>query len=268
MPEGHTLHRLAIALNEAFAGRTIAATSPQGRFTESAATIDQTAMIAASAHGKHLFCEFDCGRWLHVHLGLIGSFLLSDPEPPRGQVRLRLATARTVADLRGPQLCAIKTSAEIDAQIAKLGPDPLRCDADPEVAWHRIQRAARPIAALLMDQAILSGIGNVYRAEVLFRNRVNPYRPGSQLSKRSWLGIWTDLVELMPIGVRDGRIDTVRPEHSPGAMGRPPRQDIRGGEVYVYRRAGQACLVCGSRIRSEVLAGRNLFWCGNCQRRG
>ena len=69
MPEGHTLHRLAIALNEAFAGRTIAATSPQGRFTESAATIDQTAMIAASAHGKHLFCEFDCGRWLHVHLG-------------------------------------------------------------------------------------------------------------------------------------------------------------------------------------------------------
>ncbi|HKH54262.1 MAG TPA: zinc finger domain-containing protein, partial [Propionibacteriaceae bacterium] len=65
-----------------------------------------------------------------------------------------------------------------------------------------------------------------------------------------------------------GRIDTVRPEHTPEAMHRPPRQDIRGGEVYVYRRTGQPCLVCGSAIRTEVLAGRNLFWCGKCQRRG
>jgi endonuclease VIII len=268
MPEGHTLHRLARALNEAFAGRAVAASSPQGRFAQSAAEIDQTVMIAASAHGKHLFCGFDSERWLHIHLGLIGSFLLSAPEPPRGQVRLRLATAETVADLRGPQLCALKTPAEIDAQIAVLGPDPLRSDADPDLAWHRIRRASRPIGALLMDQSVLSGIGNVYRAEVLFRNQVNPYRPGTKLSLRSWHGIWTDLVELMPLGVRTGRIDTVRPEHSPQAMGRPPRQDNRGGEVYVYRRAGQACLVCGSRIRAEVLAGRNLFWCGNCQRRG
>jgi len=268
MPEGHTLHRLAFALNNAFAGQTVAATSPQGRFAESAAEINRTVMLGASAHGKHLFCEFDHERWLHVHLGLIGTFLLSTPEPPRGQVRLRLATPQTVADLRGPQLCALETPNEIEAQLAVLGPDPLRSDADPDVAWRRIRRASRPIAALLMDQAVLSGIGNVYRAEVLFRNRVNPYRPGSKLNRRSWLGIWSDLVELMPVGVRTGRIDTVRPEHTPEAMGRPPRQDIRGGEVYVYRRAGQPCLVCGSRIRAEVLAGRNLFWCGNCQRRG
>jgi formamidopyrimidine-DNA glycosylase len=268
MPEGHTLHRLALALSEAFAGRTIAASSPQGRFARSAAELDGTVMIDASAHGKHLFCEFDYSRWLHVHLGLIGSFLLSTPEPPRGQVRLRLATPQTVADLRGPQLCAIKTPAEIEAQIAALGPDPLRPDANPNVAWHRIRRTSRPIAALLMDQEILSGVGNVYRAEVLFRNRVDPHRPGSKLSRRSWQSIWSDLVELMPLGVRDGRIDTVRPEHTPEAMGLAPRQDIRGSEVYVYRRAGQPCLVCGSRIRTEVLAGRNLFWCGKCQRRG
>ena len=268
MPEGHTLHRLALALNEAFAGRTVAATSPQGRFAESAAQIDGKVMINASAHGKHLFCEFDGERWLHIHLGLIGTFLLSAPQPPYGQVRLRLATSQTIADLRGPQLCAIKTPGEVEAQVAQLGPDPLRSDADPDLAWRRIRRASRPIAALLMDQAILSGIGNVYRAEVLFRNRINPYRPGSKLTRRSWQGIWSDLVELMPIGVRDGRIDTVRPEHTPEAMGRPPRQDIRGGEVYVYRRAGQPCLVCGSRIRTEILAGRNLFWCGRCQRRG
>jgi endonuclease-8 len=268
MPEGHTLHRLASALNDAFAGRSVAATSPQGRFAESAALLDQTVMIEATAHGKHLFCEFDLERWLHVHLGLIGSFVVSAPEPPWGAVRLRLATRETVADLRGPQVCAIVTEAQVKARMDLLGPDPLRSDADPDLAWRRIRRASRPIAALLMDQAILSGIGNVYRAEVLFRNRVDPHRSGNTLSRRSWQGIWSDLVELMPIGVRDGRIDTVRPEHTPEAMGRPPRHDIRGGEVYVYRRTGQPCLVCGSRVRTEVLAGRNLFWCGKCQRRG
>jgi endonuclease-8 len=165
-------------------------------------------------------------------------------------------------------LCAVQTPTEVAIQLSELGPDPLRADADPEHAWRRIHRATRPIAALLMDQTILSGVGNVYRAEVLFRNRINPHRSGNKLSRRSWLGIWTDLVELMPLGVVHNRIDTVRPEHTPEAMGRPPRKDDHGGEVYVYRRAGMPCLVCGSRIRTEVLAGRNLFWCGRCQRRG
>src|SRR5919112_3208887 len=186
MPEGHTLHRLARGLNEAFGGRVVAASSPQGRFAKSAAMIDHTVLVEATAHGKHLFCKFDPERWLHVHLGLIGSFMLSAPEPPRGEVRLRLATPQAVADLRGPQLCAIETRGEVAAQLAALGPDPLRADADPDVAWRRIHRATRPIAALLMDQTILSGIGNVYRAEVLFRNRVNPHRPGNKLSRRSW----------------------------------------------------------------------------------
>ncbi len=268
MPEGHTLHRLALDLTEAFGGRVPAVTSPQGRFASSAVLLDQTLFIEATAHGKHLFAEFDDDRWLHVHLGLIGTFVLGPPDPPRGEVRVRLATSEVVADLRGPQLCAVRTRAEIDAQIAGLGPDPLRPDADPEQGWHRIHRSNRPIGALLMDQSVLSGVGNVYRAEVLFRNRIDPHRPGNKLTRRSWNGIWSDLLELMPQGVLDNRIDTVRPEHGPEAMGRPPRKDDHGGEVYVYRRAGMACWVCGSRVRTEVLAGRNLFWCGRCQRRG
>ncbi|HLM21477.1 MAG TPA: DNA-formamidopyrimidine glycosylase family protein [Propionibacteriaceae bacterium] len=268
MPEGHTLHRLALDLTEAFGGRVVSVSSPQGRFAESAAQLDKTQMIEGTAHGKHLFCEFDGDRFLHIHLGLIGSFDLGPPQPPRGLVRVRIASEQAVADLRGPQLCALITRAEVATQLAMLGPDPLREDADPDLAWRRIHRATRPIAALLMDQTILSGVGNVYRAEVLFRNRINPHRPGNKLSRRSWLGIWADLVELMPQGVVTKRIDTVRPEHTPEAMGRPPRQDDHGGEVYVYRRAGMACLVCGSKVRTELLAGRNLFWCARCQRRG
>jgi endonuclease-8 len=268
MPEGHTLHRLAGQLNDSFGGRTVRVTSPQGRFAASAAELDATTMLASSAHGKQLFCDFADDRVLHIHLGLIGSLDVGPPAPVRGEVRVRLATDEAVADLRGPQLCTIKTPDEVAALVSTLGPDPLRADADPEQAWARVRRSGRPVAALLMDQSVVSGVGNVYRAEVLFRNRIDPHRPGRELTRRSWQAIWTDLVELMPLGVRDGRIDTVRLEHTPEVMGRPPRVDDHGGEVYVYRRAGQSCFVCGSRIRTEALAGRNLFWCGRCQRRG
>jgi hypothetical protein len=77
--------------------------------------------------------------------------------------------------------------------------------------------------------------------------------------RRTFDAIWSDLVELMPLGVRDDRIDTVRPEHSPERMGRPPRVDRHGGEVYVYRRHEQACLVCGGPVRKEDVAGRKLW---------
>lgn len=267
MPEGHTLHRLALDLAGAFGGTTPEVSSPQGRMAETAALLTGTELEETSAHGKHLFLHFAGERIVHIHLGLIGKFQFSPYAPPTGQVRLRLTDRVIAADLRGPQLCVLRTPAEVDAQLAKLGPDPLRTDADPDKAWARIQRSGKPIAALLMDQSVLSGVGNVYRAEVLFRNRLAPMTPGKDFRKASWQAVWADLVALMPIGVRDNRIDTVRPEHTPEAMGRPPRVDDHGGEVYVYRRNGLPCFVCGSLVRTTVLEGRNLFWCGRCQRR-
>ena len=111
------------------------------------------------------------------------------------------------------------------------------------------------------------GAGNIYRAEVLFRHRINPFKEGRTVSRRTWNAVWPDLVDLLRLGVRDGRIDTVRDEHLPGAMGREPRVDRHGGEVYVYRRAGLPCLVCGTPVRTQVLEGRNLYWCPRCQRR-
>jgi len=100
---------------------------------------------------------------------------------------------------------------------------------------------------------------------VLFRHRIHPLRPGRTLRVGQWRAIWADLVELMAEGVRTGRIDTVRPEHTPEAMGRPPRKDDHGGEVYVYRRTSMPCLLCGSTVRTGELVGRNIFWCPQCQ---
>jgi endonuclease-8 len=274
MPEGHTLHRLADELTATFAGRVVRAGSPQGRFADSAALVDGQVLVGAEAWGKHLFVAFPDERFVHIHLGLYGRLDVAtgeDVPPAIGQVRLRLVTAdrdwHAWADLRGATTCELVTREQRDAVLARSGPDPLRADADPGRAWDRIRRSKAPIGGLLMDQAVLAGVGNVYRAELLFRHRLDPMRPGHTLRAGQWQAMWDDLVVLMREGVRTGRIDTVRPEHMPEAMGRPPRRDDHGGEVYVYRRTGQACHVCGTTVRAAELQGRNLFWCPQCQRR-
>ena len=281
MPEGHTLRKLADDLTAAFAGRRVRVTSPQGRFAADAEQLDGSRVVGADSAGKHLFVEHEGERFVHVHLGLIGQFDVhagvvggaAGVPDPVGAVRLRLVTLddatdprpAAYADLRGAIICDLVGAARRAEILGRLGPDPLRPDADPDLAWRRISASPRAIGDLLMDQKVLAGVGNVYRAEVLFRNRIHPLRPGNTLRSGQWRAMWADLVALMAEGVRTGRIDTVRPEHTPEAMGRAPRKDDHGGEVYVYRRTSQPCLVCGTPVRTGELAGRNSFWCPKCQ---
>jgi endonuclease-8 len=289
MPEGHVIHRLAAELDHAFAGRTVTVSSPQGRFAEASALLDQTVFRTADAFGKHLILDFSPptvpepdegperhegpsatpGPFVHIHLGLIGKLRWVKPDAVEGAgtLRLRIQTDEHAAELRGPQACALVGPEEVAALVAGLGPDPLRADADPERGWLRVHRSDRTIASLLMDQRVAAGVGNIYRAEVLYRQRIHPDTPGSALSRRAWNRIWADFVELMPQGVLHGRIDTVRPEDSPEVTGRDPRVDRHGGEVYVYRRQGQPCLVCGREVSLRLFEGRNLYWCPRCQRR-
>ncbi|WP_410649113.1 Fpg/Nei family DNA glycosylase [Amycolatopsis sp. cmx-4-54] len=267
MPEGHTLHRLARLHKRRFAGHPVEVSSPQGRFAAEASRLDGRVLVKAEAYGKHLFHDYGPHGTVHVHLGLYGMFSdvpLPVPEPV-GQVRMRLAGPTHFADLRGPTRCELLDGPQVDAIKARLGPDPLRRDAKPDKAWERISRSKTSIAALLMDQSVLAGVGNVYRAEVLFRHGVAPLVPGRALDRALWEDMWADLVTLMRHGVRVGRIDTVAPEHLPEVTGRAPRQDRHGGEVYVYRREGMPCLVCGTAVLRSDLAARNLFWCPTCQ---
>ncbi|MBT2449189.1 Fpg/Nei family DNA glycosylase [Streptomyces sp. ISL-43] len=267
MPEGHTIHRLAEDHLMRFAGWEVAVSSPQGRFAESAALLDGRILDGVDAHGKHLFLGFKESGWIHIHLGLFGKYALGPaPAPPATDtVRLRLASDDYFSDLRGPTTCAWITDGEKLAISDRLGPDPLRNRDDPDRAWARISRSRTTVAALLMDQKVVAGVGNVYRAEVLFRHAIDPYRLGKDLTRAEWDAIWADLALLMREGVRNNRIDTVRDEHLPEAMGRPPRVDDHGGEVYVYRRANMPCHICGREIRTAALAARNLFWCPGCQ---
>jgi DNA-formamidopyrimidine glycosylase len=262
MPEGHTVRRHAVEHARRFKGQVLSVTSPQQRFVEGAALLDGTRLERTDAYGKHLFLVFEAKRLLHVHLGLYGSWTFGDtPAPaPRGAVRVRLVGESSYADLRGATGVELWTPADKKDLLARLGPDPLRRDAKPDRAWARLSKSRAAVGQLLMDQAVLAGVGNVFRAETLFRARIEPHRPGREVSREEWEAIWADLVGLMRAGLRAGRIVTTRPEDRP-RKGRARAEDAH----YVYRRTGQPCRVCGTPIRTEVLAGRNLFWCPACQ---
>ena len=262
MPEGHTLHRLARLHQRRYAGAPVAVSSPQGRFDD-AAIIDGQVFRRASAWGKHLFHHYDDGSIVHVHLGLYGTFREArvPMAPAVGAVRMRIIGAEYGTDLRGPTACDLIDEAQASAILDRLGPDPLRSDADPASAWARISKSRRAIGALLMDQAVLAGVGNIYRAELLFRHGIDPYRAGRDVDEDEFMAAWTDLVELMKVGVRRGRIIVIRPEDDHGAPAYGPKRP----RTYVYRRTGEPCRLCGMPIRSAEMEGRNLFWCPGCQ---
>ena len=267
MPEGHTIHRLATRHRELFAGHPVTVSSPQGRFTAGAALIDGRVLRDTEAYGKHLLHHYEDDRTVHVHLGLYGKFTegeLPVPEPV-GQIRMRLIGSGHWLELRGPTACQVLEPDAVELLKARLGADPLRDDADPAAAYARIRSSTKPLFALLLDQSIVAGCGLIYANEVLFRAGLAPTTPGRMIAADQWDEIWTDLRALMKEGVARGRIDTVHTRHTPEAMRRAPRVDRHGGEVYVYRRPGQPCLVCETPVARGPLAGRNLYWCPTCQ---
>ncbi len=329
MPEGHSVHRIARQFDRNIVGRTVSASSPQGRFAEGASVIDGREALEVRAVAKQMFLRFDGDVWLRVHLGMYGAWDFSgevvvdatiasangrmgqtnqrgtvvDDEPildaagensltsigaPRrtrvrmseqttgleeqnewpppvvGQVRLRLLTDTTCADLRGPTACVLQTPDEVQATIAKLGPDPLVDDlAEGEERFTAtVRKKPTPIGLLLMDQAVVSGIGNVYRAELLFRARQNPPPPGRDVPEEVVRGIWRDWATLLPIGVETGQMmtmDGLDPAAYRRAMAR------RADRHWVYHREGLPCRVCGTAIVMEEAAGRKLYWCPKCQ---
>lgn len=294
MPEGHSIHRLARQFTSVFAGQALAVSSPQGRFAAGAAQLDGHVLTGAQAHGKQLFLEFDNELFLRIHLGLYGAFdfggddsfrgassigaprrvgeqeapddagagTYTGPPPPRGAVRVRLVSPHGWADLRGPTACEVITDAERRAVLARLGPDPLQQAGDgAEDFVQRLTSRGSPVAALLMNQEVLAGVGNVYRAEVLFRQRISPWATGRALQPDQARALWDDVVSVMADGVAEGRIVTTLPEHRSVRTEPVPASEAH----YVYKRQGLPCRICGSEIALTEMAARKLYWCPSCQ---
>ena len=300
MPEGHSVHRLARQFADVFAGERLAVSSPQGRFVQGAALLDGHLLTGARAHGKHLFLAFEHGMFLHVHLGLYGAWDFggdagfrgassigaprkvgerevygddggeageagdyAGPPAPVGAVRVRLASGHGWADLRGATTCEALNDAEVAAVQARLGPDPLGgLPGDRARFVAALANKRTPLATLLMDQKVIAGVGNVYRAELLFRQRLDPWLPGTALPSGAAGLLWDDTVAMMSDGVRDGRIITTPPRFwTHTGSGLPVPEDAH----FVYRRQGLACRACGTAVALTEHGARKLYWCPGCQ---
>lgn len=313
MPEGHSIHRLALQLSSVFGGQRVSASSPQGRFVAGAAGLDGRVLTRATAHGKQLFVEFADAPdesptppiFLRVHLGLYGAWSFGGdksfmgassigaprrvgerelagtpdaaydgPPAPVGAVRLRLVSDYGWADLRGPTACEVITEPERDAVVARLGPDPLAGvraggevgddvgtnDNDVVRFAAGLRKSGSPVGLLLMNQAVIAGVGNIYRAEALFRQKLDPWRPGKSITTEEATVLWEDIAVTMRDGVRAGRIITTSPADR-GSSSRVKREDAH----YVYGRAGLPCRRCGTPVAVAELAARKLYWCPGCQ---
>jgi len=263
MPEGHTVHRLAAGLARTLGGGPVEATSPQGRFSLGAGLIDGEEIIRSKAWGKYLFVTWTGGHTLHVHLGLIGKFRNrgADPDEPRDSIRLRLRNDTACWDLTGPTRCEIITPSERRLIESKLGADPLRPRADILGARNRFSNTSKPVGAILLDQTVIAGLGNIYRAEILFLCGIHPNRPAKDLSDDDFEAVWAESGRLLKIGVRTGRIITT----DPSEIGRPRSRMRSEDTLYVYHR--EHCRRCGSNIATVLLAGRPMQFCPECQPR-
>jgi endonuclease-8 len=293
MPEGNEIHRWAERHEAAFAGRPVRMDGPQGRFLD-AHMLHGRKLLRVMAVGKHLGYDFGRDRILHIHLGLQGDFTEgSGPlAPVKGALRLRMWNAAKIrqptvagtskrhawyssddgtghlapkqiawAELRGPMDCSVYTNAQWEQLLARLGPDPLNGDR-PDRAFAKITQSRKSIGVLLMDQNVIAGIGNIYRAELLFRARQSPFTPGRDVALPVLKKIWKQAAPLMRAGMLDRRIVTTLVKDRPRRTAKAAVDD----EHYVYRRNGEPCRICGTPVsKLEGFAGRNLFWCAVCQ---
>jgi endonuclease-8 len=261
VPEGHTIHRLALDHRRELAGRPVSVSSPQGRFAGEAAHLDERVLEGVEAYGKHLFYDFGAGDLVHVHLGLFGGFTRFEPPPPppRSTVRLRLSGLDATVDLIGATECALIDRSVRAAIVGRLGPDPLRRDARPDRAFEKLQRRRTPIGAALMDQSVLAGVGNVYRAEVLNVVGLHPLVPSNAVTRPQFDSMWSLLVGWLRHGVKDRVIITVDPR----VVGKRRSRIARGEALWVYKQ--ERCRRCGSEVRRWDLSGRWAYACETCQ---
>jgi len=265
MPEGDTVWNTARVLDRALAGSVIRHSDMR---VPSLATVDVATwrVRGCASRGKHLLLRLSGpgdGRLLtlHSHLRMDGAWrLYAVGEPWRGrpahEIRVVLRTLTTVAVGYHLHDLALVPTDEEQSLIGHLGPDLLGSPDevggwDPDEAVRRLQsRAERPIAEALLDQRNLAGIGNLYKAEVLFLRGIHPLTPVADVPN---LDALVGLAHRLLLANR-GRWT----QATTGSL-------RRGEESYVYGRGGAPCRRCGTLIERDATGDRVTFWCPSCQ---
>eukprot|EP00211_Chloroparvula_japonica_P006323 CAMPEP_0119145214 /NCGR_PEP_ID=MMETSP1310-20130426/37184_1 /TAXON_ID=464262 /ORGANISM="Genus nov. species nov., Strain RCC2339" /LENGTH=417 /DNA_ID=CAMNT_0007137013 /DNA_START=201 /DNA_END=1454 /DNA_ORIENTATION=+ len=255
MVEGHQVHRVAVLHAKKLLQKKFKATSPNGRFTEGAKLIDNQPLRRVEAVGKNLFYFFGKSHVVHVHFGMSGQFKLEDPpgSAPSKNTRLRLEHKDVVGHLSAMTLKHGGVDL-FETKRATLGPDPLRADADPERLWTGLRKAKKSIGEVLMDQALVAGIGNIWRAEILFLARVHPGLAAMNITRPQFESLWSTSVTLLKKGFQTGSVVTVTEEEA-----------AKGLRRYVYNQSH--CGRCQAGVRSYPDKNkRTVYFCPVCQK--
>lgn len=196
--------------------------------------------------------------------GLTGSPTPIDNLVATPTTRMRIESDTVIAQLSGPTRCEVATFSDITATINRLGPDPIRNDASDCERFISLARSKRsPIGQVVMDQSVVAGPGNIYRADCLWRVGINPLRKASNVSKKRLGTLWDDLVTCMRNDIDTGIIVTIPDEYRPET---PIETDPELMRFAVYHRTGKPCVRCGTPISEKLMLARRLFWCSGCQR--
>jgi endonuclease VIII len=255
MPEGDVVWYTARRLHEALAGRTL--TRSDFRVPR-LATADLTGDVVTetASRGKHLLTRTRGGLTVHTHLRMDGAWRVQPAaDPIRESHRIRLILANHDCQAVGYQLGVVELIRTSDESrvTGHLGPDLLGPDWDGGEAVRRLSaEPGRPIGEALLDQRNLAGIGNLYKAEVLFLRGVNPWQPTGTVAD---LGAMAELARRL----LDANKDRIGQVTTGSAR--------RGEETWVYGRRGRPCRRCGTPVRSEGQQDRVTFWCPACQPR-
>lgn len=263
MPEGHSVQRTANWFNKHLSGSKVKVDSPQGRFSDAAKLVSNKKLVKARAIGKQLFLDFENNKTVRVHLGIYGKWRYFDSNKVQviGQVRARFYNTSALADLRGPTICEVIETDLVEHHKKRLGPDPTNPDPrklNQERFVSRVRSSKSAIGLLLMNQSVISGVGNVYRAELLFRAKISPHRLGTSLTEKQAVELWLDAVALMKVGVAKGFMVTRQEQLK--------SRKIHDERNYVYKREGLACFRCRGSVALEIMATRKLYWCPGCQK--
>ncbi|HEX4226726.1 MAG TPA: DNA-formamidopyrimidine glycosylase family protein, partial [Pseudonocardiaceae bacterium] len=262
MPEGDSVFRTARALTSALAGSELVDAEIRHPRYATVELVGRSVLGVASV-GKHLFVRFDDGVSLHNHLRMDGSWRISAPgerwRAPGHQVRVVLGTAQRVAiGVRVHDLALLRTERESEL-VGHLGPDLLGADwGEESVATATLRLGAEPereIGLALLDQTIMAGIGNVYRAELCFLLGVSPWAPVSAVDAEATVRLARKLLlrnAMAPVRNTTG-------DRTPGR------------QLWVYGRLWRACLRCGTPVRSaeegKEVPPRVVWFCPACQPR-
>jgi endonuclease-8 len=273
LPEGDSIFRAARALNQALAGRTVtrfesvfpALTRIDHDQPLRGRTIEQVV-----PRGKHLLIGFSGGLILRTHMRMKGSWHLYRSGErwmrPRHDMRIVIGTDEFEAVAFGVPIAEFTTAGEAAERgpLHDMGPDPLADEFDAAEAARRIEsRTDMEIADALLDQTAMAGIGNIFKSEVLFVARVNPFTPVDRIPREHIERIVTTARKLMRANVGEGA-SGIRTYG--GLRGTTGRLDP-GARLWVYGRAGKPCRRCGTPIsrRKQGPHARSTYWCPTCQ---